>query len=129
MPRSIVSTADTCGGSPRIDGTRLTCANVVLSLTIGEMSPVEYLTFHQDLVIADIKACATYCAKQRCIDNHVITFCHGCALDSRTSESCEIPNAVDVDLDLEFDESSEDEKLNVWELADELISELSEQEG
>jgi hypothetical protein len=98
--------------------------NVVLSLTVGEMPLEEYLAFHQYLNISDIETCVKYCAKQHCIDNRVITFCQGCSLDSRISEPCENPDFVDIGPDVEFDESSENEKINVWELADKLISEL-----
>ncbi len=124
MVRNIVSNPDFCSGAPRIEGTRLTCANVVLTLTLGEMDVDEYLKVYPQLRPADIKECATYCASQRCIDDKVATFCQGCSLDSRVSEPCEYANPIPDAVDIGFDESSEDDAVNVWEFADELVGRL-----
>src|SRR6266851_8650299 len=106
MARRIVSTGDTCSGEPRIDGTRLTCGNLVFMLALGEMSLNEFLDPYPDLTPSDVEACARYCAARQCVADQVINYCHGCILDERQDEppeNCETP-------------------VNGWELADSLLA-------
>ncbi len=85
MPRPIVRTLDTCTGSPRIDGTRLTCANVVMllhfTLTIGQ-----FLETHDYLTLDDILEALRYCSAQQCLIDKPDNFCCGCTLDLRPEE-------------------------------------------
>ena len=83
--RLVVTTADTCSGSPRINGTRLTCANVVLMLTF-RMSLNEFLDTYQHLGCEDVEECLRYCASRRCIKDAPDAFCEGCSLDTRPEE-------------------------------------------
>ena len=80
MFKKIVNTIDTCGGSPRIDGTRLTCGNIVNILTYQLPSLEDFFLTYDYLNKNDIKECLTYCMKKKCISDHVISFCQGCSL-------------------------------------------------
>jgi uncharacterized protein (DUF433 family) len=87
--KKIVKTIDTCGGSPRIDGTRLTCADVVI--TIGEsgdgLGVREFLGIYDYLDMSDVLETLRYCSEQSCRQHAPHVFCHGCTLDTRKSES------------------------------------------
>lgn len=96
MSRMIVSTPDTCSGEPRIEGTRLTCANVALILTAGGMPIAEFLEAYRYLDVSDIRSCLEYCASRDCIKCHVPNFCHGCSLDKRDQEPCLKPEWSDT---------------------------------
>jgi uncharacterized protein (DUF433 family) len=123
MSREIVSTRDTCTGEPRIDGTRLTCANVVFTLTLGEMRLDEFIRTYPYLTIADVKRCADYCASRQCVAQRVLNFCQGCSLDKRKPESCMNPghtNGTNRD-ELEFGDETEDEPVDGWNYAQELL--------
>lgn len=123
MTRTIVNTLDTCGGAPRIDGTRLTCANVVLTLGLGPMSLTDYLKLHPYLARDDVEHCLHYCSEQKCVDDRVWRFCQGCSLDTREAEPCEYSDAQLGVPEISFDETSEDDSVNVWEIATSLIRE------
>jgi uncharacterized protein (DUF433 family) len=90
MMRSIVCTEGTCGGSPRIDGTRLTCGNVVSDFAYRKVSLVEWLATYPDLKVDDLKSCLEYCSSKRCIDDNPKNYCTGCTLDKREEE---VPSA------------------------------------
>jgi uncharacterized protein (DUF433 family) len=81
--RPIVCTPGTCGGAPRIDGSRLTCENVVAILSRVLTLP-QFLENYSYLRVDDVKACLTYCAQQQCLDDHPENYCHHCILDLRT---------------------------------------------
>jgi uncharacterized protein (DUF433 family) len=81
--RKIVCTPGTCSGSPRIDGTRLTCANVVTALADNGLTIMKYLSIYPYLTIEDIKECATYCAAKKCVCDNPANYCSGCSLDLR----------------------------------------------
>lgn len=119
MARPIVSTADTCGGSPRIDGTRLTCANVVL--TLRDMTLDDYLAEYSNLCGDDIVNCLKYCSNRHCLDDHVSNFCQGCSLDTTIAEPCEVPNPPAGTLELSYTEAYENEATDVWKLAEALL--------
>lgn len=115
MNRSVTHTEDTCSGSPRIDGTRLTCANVVLPLGIDGMEVEQFLESYPYLDRGDIERCVQYCSQQRCVDDRVLTYCQGCSLDTRVSEHPEFSEASDHAI-------CEDHSVNVWEIALQLLS-------
>lgn len=93
MVRAIVHTADTCSGSPRIDGTRLTCANVVtLLLRLGLR---DFLWTHNYLERADVEACLDYCSREICLQDSPESFCEGCTHDRTPGED---PTAFASDL-------------------------------
>jgi len=99
MPREIVSTEDVCGGEPRIAQTRLTCANVVLLLTKGEMPLAEFLAVYPHLDRETVQACINYCARRQCVADRVLNFCAACSLHRRPRDE------------------DEDEPLDIWQLA------------
>lgn len=114
--RSIVSTTTTNSGSPRIDGTRLTCANVAQSLWYG-FSLNEYLDTHDELSASDILNCLRYCARQQCIDDDVHSYCEQCTLDKRPSDP-ELARKYD---EFNADDSATAELEDVWILAEQLL--------
>jgi len=127
MARDIVSTADTCSGEPRIDGTRLTCANVVLGLTVGRMRLEEFFKSHPYLNTDDVAACAGYCASRQCISANVLNYCHGCTLDKRQCESCESPEDIGLSHDEPVDkETFAEDQLNGWEWAQQVLGRVLE---
>ena len=107
MAKRIVCTPETCGGEPRIEGHRLTCANVVLSIEQGRV--YSYLKDYPDLEIEDIKTCLTYCANQRCVNDKPVSFCFRCELDVEGRDN----------LDNE-------EPVKIWEKAQELLRSLEQ---
>ena len=120
--RNIVSTTDTNSGSPRIDGTRLTCANVAQSLWYGyDHSLNEYLATYEYLSRSDILNCLTYCAKQQCVADNVHSYCEQCTLDKRPKDP-ELARKYD---DLLADASDTDESEDVWRLSEKLLAEYS----
>ncbi|PHS13774.1 MAG: hypothetical protein COA78_06705 [Blastopirellula sp.] len=117
--RAIVSTTCTNSGSPRIDGTRLTCANVTQSLYYGyEFSLDEYLATYEYLSRPDILNCLQYCATQQCITDNVHSFCQQCTLDKRPKDP-ELTRKYD-----EFykDESDANETEDVWRIAEQILA-------
>lgn len=76
MPREIVRNPLICGGAPTIDGTRLTCANVV-QFPQG----VDFLATYPYLSKEDLETCLSYCAQQRCLVDNQVRYCEGCSLD------------------------------------------------
>ena len=81
MPK-IVSTPDTVGGSPRLDGTRWTCANVVGSMWYNNYSVDEFLArFQTNFCSEDVITCLNYCAKRKCVSSSVHSYCEHCTLD------------------------------------------------
>lgn len=79
--RRIVSTPCTNSGSPRIDGTRLTCANVAQRLRNESLD--EYLLDYPHLTIEDIRNCLFYCSRRQCVRDTVHSYCEQCTLDTR----------------------------------------------
>lgn len=128
MTRRIVSTPDTCSGSPRIEGTRLTCANVVVPLGMHNMPLSDYLSEYPNLQREDIEECVRYCAAQNCLDDHVPAFCQGCSLDTRVTEKYEIPNPPINAPEVISTTDYEDESFNVWEIAHTLLQRLTEEQ-
>ncbi len=56
----IVSTPGTCGGSPRIDGHRITVKHIVLDHQRGGMSPDEIVSSYSSLTLSDVYAALAY---------------------------------------------------------------------
>ncbi len=78
----IVSIPDTVGGSPRIEGSRWTCANVVGAMWYNHYNIARFLTeyetnFYED----DVVTCLRYCAVKQCIFDRVHSHCEHCTLD------------------------------------------------
>ena len=101
MIRRVVHTADTCGGAPRLDGTRLTCANVIVLL--ADIGLDEFMRVHDYLSTADVLCCLEYCAARQCTEEKTLrNFCEGCVLDVRPEE----PPAQFIGDILEYDHES-----------------------
>ena len=116
--REIVSTTDTNSGSPRIDGTRLTCANVAQSLWYGfERSIDSYLGTHDNLSPTDILNCLNYCSRKQCVADDVHSYCEQCTLDKRPADP-ELARKYDECLadDLEADDSED-----IWKISRQLL--------
>lgn len=108
--RKIVSTADTNSGSPRIEGTRLTCANVAQSLWYNDHhSLAEYLKAYPNLTRADILAALEYCGNKQCVGDCVISFCEQCTLDKQPRE------------DQPSDENDNHPREDIWILSQQLL--------
>ena len=56
----IVSTPGTCGGKPRVAGTRIKVQHVVLDHQRGGMSPDEIVSAYPTLTLADVHAALAY---------------------------------------------------------------------
>src|SRR3954451_14799262 len=56
----IVSTSDTCGGKPRLDGHRITVKHVVLDYQRAGMSPDEIVSAYPSLTLSDVHAALAY---------------------------------------------------------------------
>lgn len=127
MPKEIVSTLEVCTGEPRMDGTRLTCANVVFTLSLGEMPLDDFLRIYPYLDVSDVRRCLEYCASQQCISEVVINFCNGCSLDKRKPESCLNSEYADGTAEGGFSscDQTAEEPVNGWELARDLLCRLS----
>ena len=105
---TITSTEDICGGSPRISGTRLTCANVVQLLSSEGANLEWFLNIHPNVAEEDVRECIEYCGQQKCVTQNVLQFCQGCSLRAPDPEP-------DTDCDLE-----EETTRDVWLLAQQL---------
>ena len=103
MARTIVSTPDTNSGCPRIDGTRLTCANVSQGVHYGG-GLNSYLADYDYLNSSDIEAALRYCAGRQCVADNVHNYCEQCTLDT------EPPTFPD------------DEQDDIWELSAEVLA-------
>lgn len=84
MNNKIVSSRDICSGAPRIDNTRLTCANVVQ--TLSHMHLRKYLEFYDYIDESDIKNSLVYCMNKRCIEDRVINYCQQCKMCTTKGE-------------------------------------------
>lgn len=117
--RKIVNTTDTNSGSPRIEGTRLTCANVTQSLWHGyDHSLNAYLATYDYLSRADILNCLSYCARQQCVDDNVHSYCEQCTLDKRP-EDAQLARTYD---EFKADETDVHETEDIWRLAQRLVT-------
>jgi uncharacterized protein (DUF433 family) len=56
----IVSTPDTCGGKPRVDGHRITVKHIVLAHQRGGMSPDEIVSAYPTLTLGAVHAALAY---------------------------------------------------------------------
>jgi uncharacterized protein (DUF433 family) len=129
MARRIVHTPYCCSGAPRIEDTRLTCANIVTLLTSGELSLTEFLEVYPYLTIADVEECARYCAARRCVEDQVLNYCQGCSLDERVNVDDD-SGANQAESDLDLDELAlpalDDTPVDGWILAAQLLEKLEE---
>ena len=117
--RKITSNADINSGSPGIEGTRLTCANVATSLWYGFDHSIEaYLRTYDYLSADDILRCLKYCSRQQCVEDSVHSYCEQCTLDRRPS---------DPELAREYDACNAnedvDDRENIWTISGKLLKE------
>ncbi|WP_145054380.1 DUF433 domain-containing protein [Lignipirellula cremea] len=117
MGRPVVNTVDVCSGAPRIDGSRLTCANVVLSLGLNGMDVEQFLASHSYLDKNDVEECVRYCSQQRCVEDSVLNFCQGCSLDRRANERPDFADAPADAPSVHFSTENDVDPINVWEIA------------
>ena len=121
MSREIVISHDVCGGSPRIDGTRLTCANVVLDLTHLDGDAGSLISDHPNLNQEDLLCCLRYCSRRQCVEDGVVNFCQGCSLDTRKAEPCMQEGEEIEGYEVVVSEEHENDTVDVWKLAASLI--------
>src|ERR1051325_2970000 len=81
MSRPIVRISEICGGAPCIQGTRLTCSNVVLYLDQNGHDVNSYLKHFPSLNKEDVRTCLEYCSEQRCLTGDAAQYCFRCSLD------------------------------------------------
>lgn len=133
--KRVVSIDGMVGGSPCIEGTRLTCANVAQRLRYESLD--EYLGDYPHLDADDIRNCLEYCSRKHCIEDQVINFCEHCTLDTRPDVE---PDAFVTDGELVPNPRSEggrshiylgspedfanDRPEEIWLLAGELLGKL-----
>ena len=82
--KRVISIEGMVGGSPCIEGTRLTCANVAQSLRYDSLET--YLSDRPNLDSSDIRNSLEYCSRKQCIDDQVINYCEHCTLDTKRWE-------------------------------------------
>ena len=63
MASQIVSTPDTLGGKPRIDGTRISVAMILEELAAGE-TPADIVETYPSLTLEDVKAAIAFAIAQ-----------------------------------------------------------------
>ncbi len=117
--RRIVSTVGTNSGSPRIDGTRWTCANVVGSMWYNSYSVDQFLAeFETDFGSEDVISCLNYCAKRQCVASSVHSYCEHCTLDVEWGKQMAAENEQAILAGLDPPNESQE---NYWEFAIELL--------
>ena len=84
--RRVVCTPGTCGGAPRINGTRLTCSNIVFGLCRTKGDIRAYLEPYPDLTQEDVVSALQYCAGRRCMKDRPARYCQGCSLDETDAD-------------------------------------------
>jgi uncharacterized protein (DUF433 family) len=85
---NIVCTEDVLCGSPRIEGRRLAVGDVVCQLGLsnsGEEIEENY-ALTKDLILQALE----YCAKQQCIQDQPLLFCHNCSLRKAQEEPLDL---------------------------------------
>ena len=82
----IVSDPDFCSGAPRIDETRMTCANVISLLGDPYMDLGQFRADYPHISVDAVHQCAVYCAERRCQSQGVISYCEQCSLDKFNDE-------------------------------------------
>jgi hypothetical protein len=87
------------------------------------MTLADFLQVYPSLNKSDIRHCAAYCASRQCVANEVLNFCQGCTLYDNKSESCLNPEcpAVTDDEESSFDDAMEEQPVDGWEYAQELL--------
>jgi len=138
--RNIVSKKDIVGGSPTIDGTRLTCQNIVGYFYFMEFSLNEILNFHSNLRSEDIKRALEYCAKRECIKETVLSFCQNCTLNNERTFPPDfyIENIEDFNTFIKnpngqaflgtIEDDIDSESYNYWNFAEQILKKEFEDE-
>lgn len=94
MPRIIESRIGKCGGMPIMEGTRLTCCNIVMYM---KDNPSWFYDIYPDIGRTDVIECLKYCSTKSCIDFNVPQFCLGCTLNIDPDD----PNTPKIDTWIE----------------------------
>lgn len=76
----IVMTNSVVGGSPRIDGTRLTVGDVVRIVTKDGLADA---IADFELSMLEVRQALSYCSKLRCQEDQQTKFCHNCTLRAK----------------------------------------------
>ena len=106
ITRPIVCTPGNCSGSPRIEGTRLTCANVIHPIAFEGVDGMRKTQAWEIYNEATLIGCVTYCAERRCVQDRPANFCYHCLLDIRR---------------LEEDGSDDDDSTAMWRFAQAIL--------
>lgn len=73
----IVSIPDIAGGTPTVEGTRLSCADVAINLE--QLGLDRFCQIYSGLTIADIVESLRYCSEKQCVEK-ARAYCHSCSL-------------------------------------------------
>ena len=74
-----------CGGSPTLEGTRLTCANVVYF--VKNLGKDKFLQIYPYLTDEDVAKAVSYCRLSKCEENSKMDYCSGCELEEVSEET------------------------------------------
>lgn len=129
--RKIVSTPDTVSGSPRIEGTRWTCANVVGTIWYNHYNVAQFLAFlakHGTNYFCedDIITCLRYCAVKQCVADRVHSYCEHCTLDVEWGQQMTKENDAAIRNGLPPPNETQE---NYWEFAQKLLKNLANPEA
>lgn len=102
--RVVVCTSNVCGGSPRLDGTRLTCANIATHIRNLGHSINAFVWERPDLSYNELALCLSYCARRQCMIDKPMHYCCGCSLDDRCSFDSQDPDETGEDIWLASEE-------------------------
>jgi uncharacterized protein (DUF433 family) len=109
MSKKIIFSVDFCGGSPRIEGTRLTCENIAHLLAFSGLSIIEFFNTYNYLTYEDIIMCLIYCSNKKCVEEKVIKFCFGCSL-SKNDYDDQVKNFIPIEKLEDFIKSNKNFK-------------------
>jgi uncharacterized protein (DUF433 family) len=87
MSKRMVIDARICGGRPTLEGTRLTCGDIVgVSHEIGLE---KFLQIHSYLTANDVAVAIRYAADRKCFDEGVMNPCEECRASRRDADGGE----------------------------------------
>jgi uncharacterized protein (DUF433 family) len=131
----VVCTPGVCGGRPRIDNTRTTVGNLVVSLKLFNAQIDDIVTDLNLVDSSDVYTILQYCARKQCIADGPDNYCGPCVLDNdhenelaglRIDPSGEFhfnPDASSIQI---FSGTAEEEDMmlgphRIWEFAADLL--------
>ena len=88
MARKIIVDSRICGGCPTLEGTRLTCGDIV-SL-VSELGMDEFMRIHFYLAPEDVHVGLRYAAQKVCISDGVQERCRACLASDAGSEAASV---------------------------------------